>query len=67
MNDAFDLVVTVCDSTARMSHLVGRAHLASDPAKATGTDEEVLVVFRAGATICWKKSPTCCATTRQVD
>jgi len=46
----FDLVVTVCDSAAEECPMwVGhgkRAHLSfPDPAKATGTDEEVLAVF----------------------
>lgn len=48
----FDLVVTVCDSAAEECPMwVGhgkRVHLSfPDPAKATGTDEEVLAVFRA--------------------
>ena len=48
----FDLVVTVCDSAAEECPVwLGpgkRVHLGfPDPAKATGTDEEVLVVFRA--------------------
>ena len=48
----FDLVVTVCDSAAEECPLwLGqgkRVHLGfPDPAKATGTDEEVLAVFRA--------------------
>ena len=47
----FDLVVTVCDSAAEECPMwVGhgkRVHLSfPDPAKATGTDEEVLTVFR---------------------
>ena len=47
----FDMVVTVCDSAAEECPMwVGhgkRAHLSfPDPAKATGTDEEVLAVFR---------------------
>src|SRR5512136_832213 len=48
----FDLVVTVCDSAAEECPMwVGhgnRVHLSfPDPAKATGSDEEVLAVFRA--------------------
>ncbi len=47
----FDLVVTVCDSAAEECPIwLGqgkRVHLGfPDPAKATGTDEEVLTVFR---------------------
>jgi arsenate reductase len=48
----FDLVVTVCDSAAEECPVwLGqgkRVHLGFlDPAKATGTDEEVMSVFRA--------------------
>ncbi len=48
----FDLVVTVCDSAAEDCPVwLGqgkRVHLSfPDPAKATGTDEEVMAVFRA--------------------
>ena len=48
----FDLVVTVCDSAAEECPVwLGRGkrvHLGfPDPAKATGSDEEVLAVFRA--------------------
>ena len=48
----FDLVVTVCDSAAEECPIwLGqgkRVHLGfPDPAKATGTDEEVLAVFRS--------------------
>jgi arsenate reductase len=48
----FDLVVTVCDSAAEECPIwLGqgkRVHLGFlDPAKATGTDEEVMNVFRA--------------------
>jgi arsenate reductase (thioredoxin) len=47
----FDLVVTVCDSAAEDCPMwLGqgkRAHLSfPDPAKATGSDEEVMTVFR---------------------
>ncbi len=49
---AFDLVVTVCDSAAEDCPVwLGpdrRAHLSfPDPAKAEGSDEEVMAVFRA--------------------
>jgi arsenate reductase len=48
----FDLVVTVCDSAAEECPVwLGqgkRVHLGfPDPAKATGTDEEIMHVFRA--------------------
>ena len=48
----FDLVVTVCDSAAEECPVwLGpgkRTHLGfPDPAKATGTDEEVMAAFRA--------------------
>jgi len=48
----FDLVVTVCDSAAEECPIwLGqgkRVHLGfPDPVKATGTDEEVMAVFRA--------------------
>jgi arsenate reductase len=51
-NELFDLVVTVCDSAAEECPVwLGqgkRVHLGfPDPAKATGTDEQVLNVFRA--------------------
>ncbi len=47
----FDLVVTVCDSAAEECPLwLGRGkrlhHSFPDPAKATGTDEQVLAAFR---------------------
>jgi arsenate reductase (thioredoxin) len=49
---AFDLVVTVCDSAAEDCPVwLGqgqRAHLSfPDPARATGSEEEVMAVFRA--------------------
>jgi len=48
----FDLVVTVCDSAAQECPLwLGKGkrvhHSFVDPAKAEGTDEEVMNVFRA--------------------
>jgi len=48
---ALDLVVTVCDSAAEQCPLwIGkgrRVHLSfPDPAKATGTEEEVMAAFR---------------------
>jgi len=48
----FDLVVTVCDNAAENCPVwLGkgkRAHLGfSDPAQATGTEDEILAVFRA--------------------
>ena len=51
-NRPFDLVVTVCDDAAENCPVwLGRgqkAHLGfPDPAKATGTDEEILAAFRA--------------------
>jgi arsenate reductase len=51
-NTPLDLVVTVCDSAAEECPLwlgLGRrVHLGfPDPAKAEGTDEEVMAVFRA--------------------
>lgn len=50
-NTRFDLVVTVCDSAAEECPVwLGpgrRVHLGfPDPAKATGTDDEVMAVFR---------------------
>ena len=50
-NMAFDLVVTVCDSAAEECPVwLGagrRVHLGfPDPAKATGSDKEVMTVFR---------------------
>jgi arsenate reductase len=49
---AFDLVVTVCDDAAENCPVWlgqgSRTHLGfPDPAKAVGTDEEVMTVFRA--------------------
>jgi arsenate reductase len=51
-NEASDLVVTVCDRAAEQCPVwlgPGRhVHLAyPDPARATGSDEDVLVTFRA--------------------
>ena len=50
--EKFDLVVTVCDSAAEDCLLwlsQGRRvhHSFPDPAKATGTDEEIMQVFRS--------------------
>ena len=50
-DESFDLVVTVCDSAAEQCPLwLGqgrRTHLSfPDPAKATGTEEEVMAAFR---------------------
>ena len=50
-DESFDLVVTVCDSAAEQCPLwLGqgrRMHLSfPDPAKATGTEEEVMAAFR---------------------
>lgn len=47
----FDLVITVCDSAAEECPLwlgpgIRLHHSFPDPAKATGTEEEVLAVFR---------------------
>jgi arsenate reductase len=52
MNQSFDLVVTVCDSAAEECPLwLGqgkRVHLGfPDPAKAQGSEEDILAVFRA--------------------
>ena len=52
MNQSFDLVVTVCDSAAEECPLwLGqgkRVHLGfPDPAKAQGSEEDLLPVFRA--------------------
>jgi arsenate reductase len=51
-NTDFDLVVTVCDSAAEECPIwIGRGirqhHGFPDPAKAQGTDEEVMQVFRS--------------------
>lgn len=52
LNDSFDYVVTVCDGakescpifTGKVKH---RLHIGfEDPALATGTDEEIIAVFR---------------------
>jgi arsenate reductase len=48
----FDLVITVCDSAAEECPLwLGKGkrnhHSFPDPAKAEGTDEEIMNVFRA--------------------
>jgi arsenate reductase (thioredoxin) len=48
----FDLVVTVCDSAAEecpvwIGHGKRKHHSFPDPAKAEGTDEEVMNVFRS--------------------
>ncbi len=52
MGQAFDVVITVCDSAAEECPVwLGkgkRVHRSfPDPAKATGADEEVMAVFRA--------------------
>lgn len=51
LDQDFDLVVTVCDSAAEECPLwLGRGkrihHSFIDPAKATGSDEEILDIFR---------------------
>jgi arsenate reductase len=51
MNESFDLVITVCDSAAEECPIwlgQGRVihHSFPDPAKATGSDDEVLNAFR---------------------
>ena len=51
-NDAFDYVVTVCDSAKEtcpvfMGKVKNRMHISfEDPARARGTEEEVLAVYR---------------------
>lgn len=52
LGQTFDLVITVCDSAVENCPLWPgqgrRVHLGfPDPAKATGTEEEVMAVFRA--------------------
>lgn len=51
-NTDFDLVVTVCDSAAEECPVwIGKGkrthHSFPDPAKAQGTDEEIMAVFRS--------------------
>jgi arsenate reductase len=51
-DEDFDLVLTVCDSAAEECPVwVGKGkrlhHSFPDPAKATGTDEEIMDVFRS--------------------
>lgn len=52
MNDAFDYVITVCDNAKEScpvftGHVKNRLHIGfPDPADATGTDEEILAVYR---------------------
>lgn len=52
LKDGFEYVITVCDDADQncpsfTGHVKSRLHLGfSDPAKATGSEEEVLVAFR---------------------
>ena len=52
LKDGFDYVITVCDDADQncpsfTGHVESRLHLGfPDPAKATGSEEEVLVAFR---------------------
>lgn len=52
LNDSFDYVITVCDNAKEtcpvfMGKVGRRLHISfKDPANATGTDEEILSVFR---------------------
>ncbi len=67
-DQAFDLVVTVCDAAAEDCPVwLGkgkRAHLSfPDPAKATGSDEEVMAVFRAVRDDMARRIPELLATT----
>jgi arsenate reductase len=67
----FDLVVTVCDDAAENCPVwLGkgkRFHLGfPDPAKATGTDDEVLAVFRSVRDAIAKKIPELLAEHREI-
>ena len=53
LNDEFDYVITVCDNAKEScpvftGHVKNRLHVGfPDPADATGTEEEILAVYRA--------------------
>jgi arsenate reductase len=52
LKDSFDYVITVCDGANQncpsfTDHVKSRLHMSfADPAKATGSPEEILVMFR---------------------